>query len=279
MTPAADALADFERTEFTVEGKTRDVYRIGSGPGVIVISEMPGITPSVAEFARIVAREGFTAVLPHLFGEPGRAVSVPYVLNSISWGCVSREFSTMALRRTSPVTNWLRALARSVHAELGGPGVGVVGMCFTGGFALAMMVDDTVMAPVLSQPSLPFALSRAHRRDLGISDDDLARVKERVRPSAGASGDGPGVCLLALRFTGDRLVPGERFQRLRDELGDGVVTVEIDSSPGNAWGIKRSAHSVLTEELVADDPDHPTRHALDQVLDLFRTRLRPAPRA
>jgi dienelactone hydrolase len=279
MAPAADVLADFERTEFTAERKTRDVYRIGSGPGVIVISEMPGITPRVAEFGRIVARDGFTAVLPHVFGEPGREVSVPYVLSSISWGCISREFSTMALRRTSPITNWLRALARAVHAELGGPGVGVVGMCFTGGFALAMMVDETVMAPVLSQPSLPFALTRAHRRDLGISDDDLARVKERVRASAADRGDEPGPCLLALRFTGDKLVPADRFQRLRDELGDGVVTVEIDSSPGNAWGIKRNAHSVLTEDLVADDPDHPTRQALDQVLDMFRTRLRPGPDA
>jgi dienelactone hydrolase len=279
MTPAADVLADFERTEFTAEGKTRDVYRIGSGPGVIVISEMPGITPRVADFGRIVARDGFTAVLPHVFGEPGREVSVPYVLSSVSWGCISREFSTMALRRTSPITNWLRALARAVHAELGGPGVGVVGMCFTGGFALAMMVDDTVMAPVLSQPSLPFALTRAHRRDLGISDDDLARVKERVRASEADRGDEPGLCLLALRFTGDKLAPADRFQRLRDELGDGVVTVEIDSSPGNAWGIKGNAHSVLTEELVADDPDHPTRQALDQVLDLFRTRLRPGPDA
>ena len=279
MTPAADVLAEFERTEFTAEGKTRDLYRIGSGPGVIVISEMPGITPRVAEFGRIVARDGFTAVLPHVFGEPGREVSVPYVLSSVSWGCISREFSTMALRRTSPITNWLRALARAVHAELGGPGVGVVGMCFTGGFALAMMVDDTVMAPVLSQPSLPFGLTRAHRRDLGISDDDLARVKERVRASEAGRGDDPAPCLLALRFTGDKLAPADRFQRLRDELGDGVVTVEIDSSPGNAWGIKRNAHSVLTEELVADDPDHPTRQALEQVLDLFRTRLRPGPDA
>ena len=279
MTPTVDVLADFERTEFTAEGKTRDVYRIGSGPGVIVISEMPGITPRVADFGRIVARDGFTAVLPHVFGEPGREASVPYVLSSISWGCISREFSTMALRRTSPITNWLRALARAVHAELGGPGVGVVGMCFTGGFALAMMVDETVMAPVLSQPSLPFGLTRAHRRDLGVSDDDLARVKERVRASEAGRGDEPGLCVLALRFTGDKLVPADRFQRLRDELGDGVVTVEIDSSPGNAWGIKRNAHSVLTEELVADDPDHPTRQALEQVLDLFRTRLRPGPDA
>src|SRR5712691_2643897 len=210
MTPAADVLADFERIEFTAEGKTRDVYRVGSGPGVIVISEMPGITPGVADFGRRVAREGFTAVLPHLFGEPGRAVSPGYVMRSISWGCISREFATMALRRTSPVTTWLRALARSVHSELGGPGVGVVGMCFTGGFALAMMVDDIMLAPVLSQPSLPFSITKAHRRDLGISDDDLARVKERCAAEE-------DLCLLGVRFTHDRLSPPERFQRLKDE--------------------------------------------------------------
>src|SRR2546421_8491775 len=162
MTPTVDVLADFERTEFTAEGKTRDVYRIGSGPGVIVISEMPGITPRVAEFGRIVARDGFTAVLPHLFGEPGREASVPYVLSSISWACISREFSTIALRRTSPITNWLRALSRAVHAELGGPGVGVVGMCFTGGFAPAGVVGGTGEAPGVGPPAPPLSRPRAH---------------------------------------------------------------------------------------------------------------------
>ena len=290
MTPTVDVLADFERTEFTAEGKTRDVYRIGSGPGVIVISEMPGITPRVADFGRIVARDGFTAVLPHVFGEPGREVSVPYVLSSVSWGCISREFSTMALRRTSPITNWLRALyvtalrdsgqldlamkqAREVLVRRPGDATALAEL------ALVHLAKGERDTPVLSQPSLPFGLTRAHRRDLGVSDDDLARVKERVRASEAGRGDEPGLCVLALRFTGDKLVPADRFQRLRDELGDGVVTVEIDSSPGNAWGIKRNAHSVLTEELVADDPDHPTRQALEQVLDLFRTRLRPGPDA
>jgi dienelactone hydrolase len=266
MSEHRDALEGFTRSGFTAEGKARDVYRIGSGPAVVVISEMPGITPRVADFGRIVGREGFTAVLPHLFGEPGRPPSPGYILRSISWGCVAREFTTMATRRTSPVTTWLRALARSLHEELGGPGVGVVGMCFTGGFALAMMVDDTVLAPVLSQPSLPFPVGRARRRDLGISDGDLARVKQRVDD---------GVCVLGLRFTCDPAAPADRFQRLRDELGDGFVGVEIDSSPGNPWGLKKGAHSVLTEELKEDDPAHPTCAALDQVLDLFRTRLRP----
>jgi dienelactone hydrolase len=260
-----DPLDGFERSTFTQDGKTRDVYRFGSGPAVIVIAEVPGITPKVAAFARRVADIGCTAVLPHLFGVPGKRVSAGYLVQSIGPACISREFACFALRTTSPVTVWLRALARQVHEECGGPGVGAVGMCFTGGFALAMMVDDVVLAPVLSQPSLPFPITKAHRRDLGISDDDLARVKQRCAAEA-------DLRVLGLRFTHDRLSPPERFQRLREELGDKFVAVEIDSSPGNPWGHRRAAHSVLTEDLI-DEPGQPTREALDQVLELFRSKL------
>ena len=156
-------------------------------------------------------------------------------------------------------------MCREEHARCGGPGVGAIGMCFTGGFALALMVDDSVLAPVLSQPSLPFPLSKAHKRDLNLSDADLARVKERAAE---------GVCVLGLRFSHDSMAPAERFQRLREELGDAFVAVEIDSSPGNPWGHPRMAHSVVTEHLV-DEPGQPTREALDQVLDFFVDRLRP----
>jgi hypothetical protein len=138
-------------------------------------------------------------------------------------------------------------------------------MCFTGGFALAMMVDDVVLAPVLSQPSLPIGPSRKSKRDLGISDADLARVKQRCR-------DEEDLCVLGLRFTGDFMAPGERFARLREELGDKFIGVELDSSKGNPFGHPRAAHSVLTEHL-QDREGTPTRDALDQVLDLFRTRL------
>jgi dienelactone hydrolase len=262
----SDALDGFSKSPFTFDGKTRDVYRSGTGPAVIVISEMPGITPSVAGFARRVVDLGCTAVMPSIFGRPGRAPSLPYVLESIAPACVSREFSALALRRTSPITVWLRALARQAHAECGGPGVGVVGMCFTGGFALAMMVDDVVLAPVLSQPSLPFPLGKSFKRDLGISDEDLARVKQRCDE---------GICVLGLRFTGDAAAPPERFRRLREELGDAFIGVEIDSSPGNPDGYGKRAHSVLTEDLI-DRPGTRTREALDQVIELFRTRLLPA---
>jgi dienelactone hydrolase len=139
-------------------------------------------------------------------------------------------------------------------------------MCFTGGFALAMMVDDEMIAPVLSQPSLPFGVGRKRKRDLGISDADLATVKARAAE---------GQCVLGLRFSGDGLSPGARFQRLRDELGDRFLSVEIDSSPGNPHGIRKQAHSVLTEDLV-DEPGHPTREALDRVLSFFRDQLQTA---
>jgi dienelactone hydrolase len=258
----------FDETTFAHEGKTRTVFRRGEGPAVIVIAEVPGITPEVAAFGRRVADAGFSAVLPSLFGEPGRPVSTPYALSTIGWACVSREFATWARNETSPATVWTRALARAEHERCGGPGVGVVGMCLTGGFALAMMVDPIVLAPVLSQPSLPFPLSKGHRRDLNLTPADLATVKARCEAE-------PDLCVLGLRFTGDRLSPPDRFARLREELGDSFVGVEIDSSPGNPHGFGRLAHSVLTDEFV-DEPGHPTREALDRVLDLFRTRLAPA---
>jgi dienelactone hydrolase len=186
-----------------------------------------------------------------------------YTAETIARACVSREFTIWGTRQNSPITDWLRELARLAHRECGGVGVGALGMCLTGGFALAMMVDDVVQAPVLSQPSLPFGVTPARRRDLGIDDATLARVRARADA---------GVCVLGLRFTHDVLVPDERFQRLRDELGDRFIAIEIDSGPGNPHGISRFAHSVLVLDRV-DRPGHPTRIALDRVIAFFRERL------
>lgn len=261
-----DALDGFTETSFTHDGTTRSVFSAGTGPAVIVIHEMPGITPPVADFARRVVDAGFHVRMPSLFGEPGRPMSPGYVLRTFPGGCVAREFVTFALDRTSPAIAWLRALAADAHEDCGGPGVGAIGMCFTGGFALGMMVDDRMLAPVLSQPSLPFPLTPARRRAVGISDADLDRVVARAAE---------GACLMGLRFTDDVAVPRERFDTLRRLLGDRFIAVEIDSSKGNPHGIPRTAHSVLTEHFV-DEPGHPTREALDRVLDFFRTQLRPS---
>jgi dienelactone hydrolase len=257
-------LDDFSRSEFTYSGKTRAVYRKGQGPAVVVVEELPGITPGVLGFARRVVEIGCTAVVPHLFGEPGAEPDGRRILQSIVPACISREFVVLAAGRTSPVIDWLRALARQVHEDCGGPGVGVVGMCFTGGFALAMIADAPVLAPVMSQPSLPMPLSGRLKSDLGLSAADLEEVKRQCVAR--------DLKVLGLRFTRDRAVPPERFERLRAELGDRFVAVEIDSSPGNPYGNPTSAHSVLTEHLV-DKPGHPTRDALDEVLALFMDRL------
>jgi dienelactone hydrolase len=258
------ALGDYTEDSFAYGGKARRVFRRGGGPAVIVIAEVPGITPEVVAFADRVHELGCTAVLPHLFGVPGQPASGRNSAQVLAWCCVSREFATWATGKTSPITEWLRALARHELARAGGPGLGAVGMCMTGGFALAMMVDDSVLAPVLSQPALPFPVSRRHRRDLGISAADLEAVRERTGTKQ--------VEVLGLRFTGDIACPPERFERLRQELGESFIGVEIDSSPNNPHGIRKRAHSVLTEDFV-DEPGHPTREALDRVLGFLRTRL------
>jgi dienelactone hydrolase len=258
------ALDGFTETTFTFDGVTRPVYRGGTGPGVVVVHEVPGITPLVADFGRRVIDSGFTVAMPSLVGEPGKPMSFGYVLTSITSVCISKEFAAWAANRTSPVIAWLRALARDLHAHAGGPGVGAVGMCFSGGFALAMAVDDDLLAPVLSQPSMPFPVGKARSRSLGLSDADLIRVKDRVAND--------NLCILGLRFSEDRAVPDARWKRFSDEFGDHFIGVDIDSSSGNPHGIKRTAHSVLTEHLV-DDPGHPTRDGLDRVLAFFRERL------
>jgi len=234
---------------FTAASITHDTYRRGSGPAVIVGHEIPGITPRVVEFAERVVERGFTVVMPLLVGTVGKSPSAAYMASSMAKVCVSREFTTLALRRKSPVVDWLRALARSLHAELGGPGVGAVGMCFSGGFALAMMVDDVMVAPVLSQPSLPFAIGKRRGTDLNLDPSDEATIRRRA---------GAGCTVLGLRYDGDPLV-GSRFDSLRSLIGDAFVAVEFASS-------SKRDHSVLTE--------HRQEAGVVRVLDFLDERLR-----
>jgi len=254
----------FTATQFTYNGETKTVYRRGEGPGVVVMHEIPGITPEVARFARRVADAGFTVAMPDMFGTPGKPLGIPYALSQMVRACISREFHVLAAHRSSPITEWLRALARALYEEVGGRGVGAIGMCLTGNFALALMMDECLMAPVLSQPSLPFRLGRERSAALHLSPEGLARVKERAAA---------GVPVLGMRFTADPMCPKERFDTLRRELGDKFEAIEIDSSPGNPYGIPRTAHSVVTTELV-DREGHPTRQALDRVLAFFAERLK-----
>ncbi len=250
MNEAVDVLSGWERSEFSSAGLTHEVYRRGAGPAVVVIHEIPGITPKVAEFANEVVDRGFTVVMPDLVGTPGRAPSNGYAVASMAKICVAREFTTLAMNRTSPVIAWLRALARRVHAEVGGAGVGAVGMCFSGGFALGMMVDEIMLAPVLSQPSMPFSIGAARSAALNLSPDDEAAVIQRAAD---------GCQVLGLRFTGDKLV-GDRFATLREKLGDAFIAIELPS-------VNKTDHSVLTEQ--RDD------ESVERVLDFFVEKLQP----
>jgi dienelactone hydrolase len=263
MAETPDALEKFEKSSFEALGSTRDVWRLGTGPAVLVLSEIPGITPLVAAFAQRVVDAGMSVAMPHLFGTDGREPTTGYVLKTAAKVCISREFTVLATGKSSPIVEWLRALARAEHERCGGPGVGVVGMCMTGGFALGIMADAPVIAPVLSQPSTPFSIGKRRSADLGCSAAELTSIKQKVAT---------GTEVMALRFTGDMAVKSARFDTLRRELGDGAILVELDSSPGNPYGHPKAAHSVLTENLI-DREGSPTMAALDQVLSFLATKL------
>ena len=224
-------MIDWSRSEFSAGEITHEVFRKGNGPAVIIVHEIPGITPAVEKFANEIVDAGFTVVMPLLVGTTGVAPSSKYIASSMLKVCISREFTTMAVGQTSPVVFWLRALAKQLHDELGGKGVGAIGMCFSGGFALGMMVDDIVVAPVISQPSLPFAVGVKRSADLGLSPQDATRVAQRASE---------GCQVLGLRFTGDKLV-GTRFAELYKLLGDAFIAVEFEST-------KKLDHAVLTEQ-------------------------------
>ncbi len=229
----------------TADGVTHPTYRKGAGPGVVLIHEIPGITDNVIAFAEEVVAAGHTVVMPRLFGKVGGPAALRDVARVMPSLCVSKEFTKLAVTETSPVADWLRSLARTLHAELGGPGVGALGMCFTGGFALAMMVDGSVTAPVLCQPSLPFAIGRRRSADLNLSPHDLDLVRRRAAE---------GCPVLGLRYRTDPAT-GTRFATLRRQLGEKFVAVEFEGR----------GHAVVTE--------HRQQEAVDRILAFLRERL------
>ena len=257
-----DSLDDFTRFDFTHDGRLRPVYRKGGGPPVVVIHEMPGITPEVAGFARKVAGRGFTVFMPSLFGRDGAEASRGAFLAAFAQVCISRQFALLAENRTGPVVDWLRALAREVHAEIGGRGVGVVGMCLTGNFALTMALDQAVVAPVLAQPSLPIPLGARKKAAVHAPPEALEAVRRRHGED--------GLKVIGLRFEGDGTCPRARFDALEARLEGAFERHDLpDSSAAHPDG---KPHSVLTTELI-DEAGEPTHEALERVLGYFEERL------
>jgi dienelactone hydrolase len=252
------ALAAYETFDFAHDGRRYPVYRRGSGPAVIVIHEMPGLHPLVLRFADRVAAAGMTVYCPSLFGTPGKPAGKRYALKEmVKAFCVRREFYFWAQDRSSPVVDWLRALARKAHADCGGRGVGAVGMCFTGGYALAMMTEPSVVAPVLSQPSMPIAAGRKDGFDCSAAEVACARRRFIDED----------LSMIGLRFKSDSLVPDGRFERYRAEFGDRFEGYEFEDEDARPSFIP--PHSVLTLHLKEDGP---TKAAEQRVIQFFRER-------
>jgi dienelactone hydrolase len=252
------ALADYAKFNFKDGPWTRSVYRRGSGPAVIVIHEIPGLHPLVIRFADRIVAAGMTVFLPVLLGEPGRPASSGYVLRSmLSAICIHREFNVWSAGKSSPIVKWLRALARKAHAECGGRGVGAIGMCFTGGFALAMMTESSVVGPVLSQPSLPAAMSKKTAAGIDAAPEEIACARRRFKNE--------NLSMIGLRFKSDRSVPDARFDTYRREFGNKFEAIELEDA--DAAPADRSPHSVLTIHMREDGP---TKVAEQRVIAFFK---------
>jgi dienelactone hydrolase len=257
-------LDGWAKSTFTGGGLTHDVYEKGSGPGVVLIPEVPGLTPQVLGLAQHLVDNGFTVAVPSPFGIPGRGSAMGYTLRTVARLCVSAEFRAFALNAHRPITDFLRAVAADLAARTPGRGIGVIGMCFTGGFALATAIEDSVLASVLSQPAVPFPTSRARRMDPGASAEEMDAIAARTRDD--------GLCLLGLRFSEDGSAPRERFAGLTAKLGDAFEVIELDSSPGNTDGYRAGAHSVLTDE-VRESPPNSAYETREHMVDFLRRNI------
>jgi dienelactone hydrolase len=261
-----DPLEDFDPREVTLAGITKVVHVAGGGPAVIVMAEMPGISPHVARFGRWVRDAGFTVYMPSLFGRDGAVPGVEEGAVTFRRACVSAEFRAFAANESSPVTVWLRALARFAHEECGGPGVGAIGMCFTGNFALTMMLEPAMLAPVLSQPSLPLD----DPAGLEIAPEELAEVRSRLERD--------DLTVMAYRFKGDRFCRAQRFAAYSEALGERFVGRVLPDSAASVEAppffehVVACPHSVVTAHLI-DEAGQPTIAARDEIVAFFAQRL------
>ena len=261
-----DALEDFQHRKISLNDVAKIVHVAGAGPAVIVMTEMPGISPQVARFARWVRDAGFTVYMPSLFGRDGAIAGAEEGGAIFRKACVSAEFRTLPGGQASPAILWLRALAKMAHRECGGPGVGAIGMCFTGNFALSMMLEPSVLAPVMAQPSLPLD----DPAGTGIGDEDIKAVRERLERE--------DLTVMGYRFEGDPFCKAERFAAFSNALGGRFVGRVLPDSAANTdlppffQQYVRMPHSVLTVHLI-DERGQPTIAARDEILGFLRKQL------
>jgi dienelactone hydrolase len=260
-------LEGFTEFPFGANGITHRVFVTGAGPPVIVMHELPGLSPAALRFGRRLAAEHFTVYMPLLFGEPG---TDDWRANQRTL-CVSQEFAKLEAGVSGPVVDWLRALANDVSATRhNGANVGAIGMCLTGAFAIPLILERCVVAPVAAQAGVPFSTlfravglgQGAWMSQLNVSDTHLEQAAVRANRD--------GVALMAVRFEKDRICPKERLDRLAAAFGPRLVRHEL---PGGS--VFSPPHATLTVgyENAPNDPNEPTRKLFADVVSFLRSRL------
>ena len=177
--------------------------------------------------------------------------------------CLSKELNSLSTNAPSKIAGRLRALCRRIHAECGGRGVGVIGMCLIGNLLLSVMLDESVLVPVMCEPAVPLVpWSKERTAALGVPDDDARRAAERARK----------VQVLGFRFETDTKCPDDRFQTLEQLFGKKCFKGKtIPTGPNNPGKIPNGSHSVLTGEFDYSDLNHPARKALDEIIERLQT--------
>lgn len=251
----------FHPQRFCYLGSEKLVYSLGEGPLVVLLHEAPGPIPEAFALGLRLSQQGFKVYMPMFFGKPNAPFSMRTTLKELTLGCIRREFAVFASNKSSPAVEWLRAFCKDLLREHGQNKIGMIGMCFTGNFALGLIAEAWMKAPVLSQPSLPYNLGKKRKAGLHVSPETIEKAKERS-----------DLEILGLRFTGDILCPKAKFTRLRETFGDRFQGIEIDSSLFNPHRIPVTAHSVLTLDFV-DETGHPTHQAWLSMVNFLNKQL------
>ena len=246
-------IEDFAKKNCTYFGKTRAVYQRGTGPHVVILPEVPGLHKQVFALGDRLVNHGFQVHLLSLFGKDGEPFRYRDTPSCLLKACIRKEFAVFAQHRSSPITNWVRAYCSSLH-EHTQKGIGLIGMCLTGNFALSMLAEPWMLAPILCQPSLPLYPKDAVHVDPNIIKNSSQKV-------------------LAMRFSNDILCPRKRFTALQKDLGERIELLELDSSIGNQHKILPIAHSVLTKDFV-DKEGHPTKEALKHTIYFLKQHIK-----
>jgi dienelactone hydrolase len=236
------------------------VWRYGeTGPPVLLLHELPGMSRECIRLARMIAARGYRVYVPKLFGGySASAAGIGRILHI----CRNGEFDCCSVDNpNAPLVKFIRtSLFPLMRAD--GDRTVIIGMCLTGSVGAELFDDDFVAGAIMSQPAMPFPISARRRESLGMTASEVAAAKQRGTP------------ILAFRFTKDCLSPPERMANFVRTFGKQINVFQIDSARCNQAGFPETAHAVLTQFLRLGEPDDPTNRALQMTFDFLDARLK-----